>query len=52
MSAGSVGQFPARDGLKLVYRTMGQGRPLILLHGYTSSGQQLIDGGLDRKSVV
>jgi pimeloyl-ACP methyl ester carboxylesterase len=46
MSTGSVGQFPARDGLKLVYRTMGQGRPLILLHGYTSSGQQLIDGGL------
>jgi len=46
MSAGSVGKFPARDGLKLVYRTMGQGRPLILLHGYTSSGQQLIDGGL------
>ena len=46
MSAGSVGQFPARDGLKLVYRTLGQGRPLILLHGYTSSGGQLIDGGL------
>ncbi|HEY2279804.1 MAG TPA: alpha/beta hydrolase [Streptosporangiaceae bacterium] len=46
MSAGSVGQFPARDGLKLVYRTIGQGRPLILLHGYTSSGQQFLDGGL------
>jgi pimeloyl-ACP methyl ester carboxylesterase len=29
--------FSARDGAKLAYREMGQGRPLILIHGYFST---------------
>jgi pimeloyl-ACP methyl ester carboxylesterase len=29
--------FRSRDGLKLAYREMGMGRPLILIHGYFST---------------
>lgn len=31
--------FEARDGVRLAWREMGQGRPLILLHGLFSSGE-------------
>jgi pimeloyl-ACP methyl ester carboxylesterase len=30
--------FPGRDGLQLAYRELGQGRPLLLIHGYFSTG--------------
>lgn len=30
--------FPGRDGLQLAYRELGQGRPLVLVHGYFSTG--------------
>jgi len=31
--------FEARDGVRLAWREMGEGRPLILLHGLFSSGE-------------
>jgi len=40
-----VHQFPGRDGLELVYREMGNGRPLVLLHGFTSTALQWIHHG-------
>ena len=39
MTGISLRHFRGRDGLRLAYRELGQGRPLILIHGYTSSAQ-------------
>ena len=35
--------YPARDGMELAYREIGVGRPLVLLHGFTSNGAQWIE---------
>lgn len=35
----TAGRFPGRDGVELAYRELGQGRPLVLIHGYFSTGQ-------------
>jgi hypothetical protein len=43
---GSPATFPGRDGLELVYHSIGQGRPFVLLHGFTGSGRQLLQHGL------
>jgi pimeloyl-ACP methyl ester carboxylesterase len=32
-----VQHFPGRDGAELAYREMGEGRPLVLVHGYFST---------------
>lgn len=40
-----VHRFPGRDGLELIYREIGDGRPLVLLHGFTSTGLQWIHHG-------
>jgi pimeloyl-ACP methyl ester carboxylesterase len=40
-----VHRFPGRDGLELVYREMGDGRPLVLLHGFTASALQWVHHG-------
>jgi pimeloyl-ACP methyl ester carboxylesterase len=32
-----VRRFPGRDGVELAYRELGQGRPLVLIHGYFST---------------
>jgi pimeloyl-ACP methyl ester carboxylesterase len=38
--------FRGRDGARLAYRELGEGRPLILLHGYLATGPiQWIDTG-------
>ena len=37
MSGSSVQYFRGRDGLRLAYRELGQGRPLVLLHGYLAT---------------
>jgi len=42
---GSLGTFPGRDGLELAYRWTGEGRPLVLLHGFTGSGLQCLKHG-------
>ena len=36
MSAPEVRYFPAPDGTRLAWREMGEGRPLLLIHGYIS----------------
>ena len=36
----------APDGVELAYRQFGEGRPLILVHGFSSDSQQWIDHGL------
>jgi len=33
-----VQYFPGRDGARLAYREAGQGRPVVLIHGYFSNG--------------
>jgi pimeloyl-ACP methyl ester carboxylesterase len=43
---GSLATFPGRDGLELVYRSIGEGRPFVLLHGFTGSGRQFLQPGL------
>ncbi len=37
--------FSGRDGVELAYREVGEGRPLVLVHGITGSGSQWIDPG-------
>jgi len=36
----------APDGVELAYRQFGEGRPLILVHGFSSDSRQWIDHGL------
>lgn len=38
-------RFPGRDGLDLVYRETGEGRPLLLLHGFSGSYRHWFDHG-------
>ena len=33
--------FRGRDGVRLAYRELGEGRPLILIHGYLSSARAM-----------
>lgn len=40
-----VRRFSGRDGLELVYRELGNGRPLVLFHGFTSTGLQWFHHG-------
>lgn len=40
-----VKRFPGRDGQQLTYREIGDGRPIILLHGFTGNAMQLIQHG-------
>ncbi|HEX3778629.1 MAG TPA: alpha/beta fold hydrolase [Pseudonocardiaceae bacterium] len=40
-----VYRFAGRDGLELTYRETGEGRPLILLHGFIASGSQWLGHG-------
>lgn len=44
-----VEQFPGRDGVRLAYREMGAGRPVVLLHGLLGSGALLAGSGLARE---
>ena len=41
--------FRGRDGARLAYRELGEGRPLILIHGYLSTAMVMVDGGIARK---
>ncbi|WP_269854673.1 alpha/beta fold hydrolase [Streptomyces sp. RPT161] len=45
MAEPPVHHFPGRDGLELAYRETGSGRPVVLLHGFTSTGPQWIHHG-------
>ncbi|MFC0433885.1 alpha/beta fold hydrolase [Kutzneria buriramensis] len=38
-------RFHGRDGLELAYRELGEGRPVVLLHGVMGLGSQWIDQG-------
>jgi pimeloyl-ACP methyl ester carboxylesterase len=41
-----VRYFSGRDGLRLAYRETGEGRPLILIHGYTGSALMFLRAGM------
>ena len=45
MSSPRLRRFTGRDGLELAYRETGEGRPLVLLHGFAASGRQWLDHG-------
>ena len=45
MTSPPVRRFPGRDGLELAYRETGDGRPLVLFHGFTASGTQWLEHG-------
>ena len=40
-----VQRFTGRDGLELAYRETGEGRPLVLLHGFAATALQWLDHG-------
>jgi pimeloyl-ACP methyl ester carboxylesterase len=40
-----VHRFRGRDGAELAWRSVGDGRPLVLLHGLTGSGALLVSDG-------
>lgn len=41
----SLHHFQGRDGVQLAYHEIGQGRPLVLIHGYMSSATVMAQGG-------
>ncbi|MGH3406758.1 MAG: alpha/beta fold hydrolase, partial [Streptosporangiaceae bacterium] len=45
MSSPGVRRLAGRDGRELAYRETGEGRPLVLLHGFAASGRQWLDHG-------
>ena len=45
MSSPRLRRFTGRDGLELAYHETGEGRPLVLLHGFAASGRQWLDHG-------
>lgn len=40
-----VQRFRGRDGVELAYRERGEGRPLVLFHGFTGSASQWVEHG-------
>jgi pimeloyl-ACP methyl ester carboxylesterase len=40
-----VARFTGRDGLQPAYREIGNGRPLVLLHGFAGAGPQWLEHG-------
>jgi pimeloyl-ACP methyl ester carboxylesterase len=47
MTGSSVRYFHGADGLRLAYRELGQGRPVVLLHGYLATAAATwIDSGI------
>jgi pimeloyl-ACP methyl ester carboxylesterase len=47
MSASDVRYYSGRDGARLAYRELGQGRPLVLLHGYLATAAATwLDSGI------
>lgn len=46
-----VHRFAGRDGLDLAYREIGEGRPLVLLHGFAATASQWLEHGPARALV-
>lgn len=44
-----VRHFRGRDGVQLAYRELGEGRPLILIHGFLGDALILVESGIARK---
>jgi pimeloyl-ACP methyl ester carboxylesterase len=44
-----VRHFRGRDGVQLAYRELGEGRPLIFVHGYQGDAMLLVEAGLAGK---
>ncbi len=38
--------FPGRDGVRLAYQEIGEGRPVILIHGHIARGAHWVESGL------
>jgi pimeloyl-ACP methyl ester carboxylesterase len=47
----SLHHFQGRDGVQLAYHEIGQGRPLVLIHGYMSSATVMAQGGFAERIV-
>jgi pimeloyl-ACP methyl ester carboxylesterase len=45
MSSPGAGRLAGRDGRELAYRETGDGRALVLLHGFAATGRQWLDHG-------
>ena len=45
-----IHRYAAPDGVELAYRQVGEGRPLVLVHGFSSDSRQWIDHGLAARS--
>lgn len=48
MAGTRISRFVGHDGVELSYRDLGEGRPLVLLHGFTASAGQWLDHGPGR----
>jgi len=44
-----VRHFRGRDGVQLAYRELGEGRPLIMIHGYLGSAMVMVEAGIAGK---
>jgi pimeloyl-ACP methyl ester carboxylesterase len=44
-----VRHFRGRDGVQLAYRELGEGRPLIMIHGYLGNAMTMVDSGIAGK---
>ena len=47
-----VRHFRGRDGVRLAYRELGDGRPLILIHGYLGSAMTMVEAGIAGRLAV
>lgn len=47
-----VRHFRGGDGVQLAYRELGQGRPLILIHGYLGNAMVMVEAGLAERLAV
>lgn len=49
MTEMSLHHFDGRDGVRLAYHELGQGRPLVLIHGYMSNATVMARGGFPER---
>ncbi|HEX3388093.1 MAG TPA: alpha/beta fold hydrolase [Streptosporangiaceae bacterium] len=44
-----VRHFRGRDGVQLAYRELGEGRPVVLIHGYLGNAMTMVQAGIATK---
>jgi len=52
MTETALRYFHGRDGVRLAYRELGEGRPLILIHGYLANATSMIRTGIAERMAA